>query len=123
MASLATRTIYHPYIFHPNSSQFLPFPSSINLSRSSPVHLRRSSCGSLSNHSRSFPRCHAGTPGPPPPEENEIQPKGITSTISRFWDTMQIFIAVFIWMSLFFWASASDRRNNGGINKGGRFRK
>ncbi|KAL9232017.1 hypothetical protein vseg_007167 [Gypsophila vaccaria] len=130
MASLATtKTIwshshtYHYHHHHPNSSSFTLFPSS-------PIHLRRSSCGPLSNHTRSFTRCHAGTPGPPPsppppppPTEDETLSKGITSTISRFWDTTQIFIAVFIWMSLFFWASASDRNNTGSRNKGGRFRK
>ncbi|KAF2299675.1 hypothetical protein GH714_002333 [Hevea brasiliensis] len=35
-------------------------------------------------------------------------------TLSRLQDRVQIFLAVLFWMSLFFWASAWDGRNNGG---------
>ncbi|KZV22596.1 hypothetical protein F511_02613 [Dorcoceras hygrometricum] len=73
-------------------------------------------------------RCRANSPGPPPqsePPSNKIpqQIKGIGTSFIRFKDTVQIFAAVLFWMSLFFWSSAWDGRNNDRRNKGSRFRK
>ncbi|KAH9610618.1 hypothetical protein KSS87_002178 [Heliosperma pusillum] len=110
MACLGAQTPYtHKHQtcgFHPKnvspSSRFILFPYSINHTRLYYV--------SHPNLSRSsFLRCRAATPGPPP--DNEPRQIGMTARFSRLWDTMQIFFAVFFWMSLFFWASASDRNN------------
>ncbi|KAJ6427452.1 hypothetical protein OIU84_022949 [Salix udensis] len=47
---------------------------------------------------------------------------GIAATLSRLQDRAQIFLAVLFWMSLFFWASVWDGKNNGKgrLNKGSR---
>ncbi|KAJ6715258.1 TRANSMEMBRANE PROTEIN [Salix viminalis] len=47
---------------------------------------------------------------------------GIAATLSRLQDRVQIFLAVLFWMSLFFWASVWDGKNNGKgrLNKGSR---
>ncbi|KAJ6342639.1 hypothetical protein OIU78_010550 [Salix suchowensis] len=44
------------------------------------------------------------------------------ATLSRLQDRVQIFLAVLFWMSLFFWASVWDGKNNGKgrLNKGSR---
>ncbi|XP_050235067.1 uncharacterized protein LOC126683261 [Mercurialis annua] len=78
-------------------------------------------------------RVHAGLspqppntqPDPPPPKENDREGAGIVATLSRLQDRIQIFSAVLLWMSLFFWASAWDGRNgdSGRPNKGSRFRR
>ncbi|WCJ40553.1 hypothetical protein M5689_021467 [Euphorbia peplus] len=92
----------------------------------------------LKNHTcRPFPSARARTcriqaalspqppeqPDPPPPGKDPLIPQGIAATLSRFQDRVQIFFAVLFWMSLFFWASASDGKNNGSgrPNKGSRF--
>ncbi|KAL9238596.1 hypothetical protein vseg_012995 [Gypsophila vaccaria] len=106
-------------------SIFLLSSSSINHSRSSSPHHHRPFCGPSSNLSRTFSRCHAGIPGPPP-ENEPNHSKGITrfaTTFSKQWDSMRILFAVFFWLSLFFWASATDWKNIDGGNKGNRFRK
>ncbi|PSR96032.1 Sodium channel protein type 10 subunit alpha like [Actinidia chinensis var. chinensis] len=87
----------------------------------------------LSSNSKSWPcRCRAVSPGrPPPPPESDPPPngkdpnpsEGPTATFSRLQDTVQIFFAVLFWMSLFFWASAWDGRDNGRPSKGSRFRR
>ncbi|KAL7152540.1 hypothetical protein ABFS83_04G104900 [Erythranthe nasuta] len=90
------------------------FPSTMNLHRS--FSIKRSSW---------LGRCHAAT-GPqsePPPEKNPPPPSGITAPFSRFQDSMQIFLAVLFWMSLFFWSCAWDGGNGGRPNNGSRFRK
>ncbi|KAI8529453.1 hypothetical protein RHMOL_Rhmol12G0225900 [Rhododendron molle] len=48
---------------------------------------------------------------------------GLTATFARLQDTVQIFFAVLFWMSLFFWSSVWDGRNNNGPGKGSRFRR
>ncbi|KAK9232249.1 hypothetical protein WN943_022494 [Citrus x changshan-huyou] len=114
-----TRTLLKPPLkyFHANqspptiSSPFYPHRPSLPLLRKTPSrpHLRS---------------CLAASPGPapqsnPPPPDDPIQPTGF----SKLQDRIRIFIAVLFWMSLFFWASAFDNRNNGTPNKGSRFRK
>ncbi|KAJ9179040.1 hypothetical protein P3X46_010868 [Hevea brasiliensis] len=61
----------------------------------------------------------------PPPEKDLVRPKGIFASFSRLQDRVQIFLAVLFWMSLFFWSSAWDGRNNGRgrPNKGSLFRR
>ncbi|XP_077229348.1 uncharacterized protein LOC143862223 [Tasmannia lanceolata] len=67
--------------------------------------------------------------GPPSPKSDEPFDKDPLSTIGleanfyRIRDGAQIFFAVLFWMSLFFWASAWDGRDNGRPNKGSRFRR
>ncbi|XAR67776.1 hypothetical protein NMG60_11002671 [Bertholletia excelsa] len=75
-------------------------------------------------------QCLAVSPGrPPPPESDPPDGKdptlsaGFAATLSRLQDKLQIFLAVLFWMSLFFWASAWDGRNNGRPSKGSRFRR
>ncbi|XP_031261774.1 uncharacterized protein LOC116119977 [Pistacia vera] len=102
--------------FHTNQS-----PPSISL----PPHPRRPSL-QLIRTSPSAPRlrrCLAASPGPPPsdppPQQDPVQLAGF----SRLQDRVRIFFAVLFWMSLFFWASAFDKRNNGRRNKGSRFKR
>ncbi|KAK9290930.1 hypothetical protein L1049_009109 [Liquidambar formosana] len=49
--------------------------------------------------------------------------KSLAVTFSRFQGSVQIFFAVLFWLSLFFWASVWDERNNDRPNKGSRFRR
>ncbi|KAK4267546.1 hypothetical protein QN277_024315 [Acacia crassicarpa] len=74
-------------------------------------------------------RCRASgpdTPPPPPrtdppPGDSSRQLQGISTSLSKTKDRVQIFFAVLFWMSLFFWASAWDERNR--PNKGSRRRR
>ncbi|XP_044484958.1 uncharacterized protein LOC123210579 [Mangifera indica] len=70
-----------------------------------------------------FRRCLAASPGPPPSDPHPQQDPIQLSGFSRLQDRIQIFLAVLFWMSLFFWASAFDKRNNGRRNRGSRFRR
>ncbi|KAJ6947488.1 hypothetical protein NC651_002009 [Populus alba x Populus x berolinensis] len=49
----------------------------------------------------------------------------LDATLSQLQDRVQIFLAVLFWMSLFFWASIWDGKNNGRgrLNKGSRFKR
>ncbi|XP_058195875.1 uncharacterized protein LOC131312135 isoform X2 [Rhododendron vialii] len=98
-----------------NNRNFLP-----------PIHLHRSTPPSASNPCR----CRAVSPGRQPPPESEppngkdpSPSEGLTATFARLQDTVQIFFAVLFWMSLFFWSSVWDGRNNNGPGKGSRFRR
>ncbi|KAI9110266.1 hypothetical protein K1719_018708 [Acacia pycnantha] len=74
-------------------------------------------------------RCRAASSGPPPPPPRTDPPpgdsprqlQGISTSLSKTKDRVQIFFAVLFWMSLFFWASAWDGSN--GPNKGSRRRR
>ncbi|GAB4842078.1 hypothetical protein Ancab_012038 [Ancistrocladus abbreviatus] len=108
---------------------------------SSRTHLHYSFLGLHSNPRRRIRRCCAGSPGPPPspppapPPQSDPSPvknpirftiipqTGVTSSFSRFHDSIRIFFAVLFWLSLFFWSSAWDGRNGGRRNKGTRFRR
>ncbi|KAL2493461.1 Uncharacterized protein Adt_29089 [Abeliophyllum distichum] len=116
------------------ASCFLPLPPSIKLqlqnqaSSSSSVIYRHPSLSSSAFKLNSWSgRCRATSPGPPspPPESgpNSKKTPAPASGFTRFQDTVQIFFAVLFWMSLFFWSSAWDGKNNGRPNKGPRFRK
>ncbi|KAH7856836.1 hypothetical protein Vadar_006032 [Vaccinium darrowii] len=91
------------------------------------IHLHRSSPPSASNSRR----CQAVSPGRPPPPESEppsgkgppSSAEGLVATFARLQDTVQIFFAVLFWMSLFFWSSVWDGRNNDRPSKGSRFRR
>ncbi|KAL4195654.1 hypothetical protein AMTRI_Chr05g74350 [Amborella trichopoda] len=45
----------------------------------------------------------------------------LEAKLQRIQDGVQIFLATFLWMSLFFWASAWDGRNNNKPNKRSKF--
>ncbi|KAL2516588.1 uncharacterized protein Fot_30559 [Forsythia ovata] len=120
------------------ASCFLPLPPSIKLqlqnqaSSSSSVIYRHPSLPSSAFKLHSWSGlCRATSPGTPspPPESGPNSKKtpapasGVAAGFSRFQDTVQIFFAVLFWMSLFFWSSAWDGKNNGRPNKGPRFRK
>ncbi|GAB2222361.1 hypothetical protein Drorol1_Dr00013577 [Drosera rotundifolia] len=97
------------------------------------AHLHRSFLGFSSNPNFATRRCRVfpgptespspPQPDPPPANENQRSPAGIGATLSRFKESLQIFFAVFFWLSLFYWSSAWDDKNKGGGNKGNRFRR
>ncbi|KAF7135668.1 hypothetical protein RHSIM_Rhsim08G0213600 [Rhododendron simsii] len=81
-------------------------------------------CLSPSNLNPRRSRCRAANPRSPPPPESKLPPtEGPEATFARLQDAVQIFLAVLFWMSLFFWASAWDGRNDDRPNKGSRFRR
>ncbi|WZZ29058.1 hypothetical protein YC2023_012459 [Brassica napus] len=49
------------------------------------------------------------TPDPPPPE-NTTQLEGLVGAVTRVQDRVKIFLAVLFWMSLFFWVTVTDGR-------------
>ncbi|XP_027344661.1 uncharacterized protein LOC113857115 isoform X2 [Abrus precatorius] len=106
-----------------NSSKLLPlctlspFPTS-SLSLHRQFHPLSSNSTVLRRHS-----CRAASPGPPPPPpgNDSRHYRDLAASLSKIQDRIQIFFAVLFWMSLFFWASASDGRNR--PNKGSKFRR
>ncbi|RZC50437.1 hypothetical protein C5167_018855 [Papaver somniferum] len=70
-------------------------------------------------------RCHpnSGTPSPKSDGEDIVPVLGIDETLSKFQHRTQIFFAVLFWMSLFFWACATDGNNDGGSSKRSGFRR
>ncbi|XP_022884947.1 uncharacterized protein LOC111401444 [Olea europaea var. sylvestris] len=116
----------------------LPLPPSIKLqgqqraassSSASVIYCHRSLPSSTFRAHSWSGRCRATSPGPtsPPPESgpNSRKPpapsSGVAANFTRFQDTVQIFFSVLFWMSLFFWSSAWDGKNNDRPNKGPRF--
>ncbi|XP_019247586.1 PREDICTED: uncharacterized protein LOC109227047 [Nicotiana attenuata] len=95
------------------------------------LHPQSSITQSSSYPNTSFGRCRATSSGPPSPpqtdpptnEEDTSSSPGIMASFSKAQDTMQIFFAVLFWMSLFFWYSVWDGKNDGRPNKGSRFRR
>ncbi|KAF5739096.1 hypothetical protein HS088_TW12G00295 [Tripterygium wilfordii] len=71
--------------------------------------------------------CSAASLPPPgpnrPPQKDPSRLTGFTSSFSRFQDHVRIFFAVLFWLSLFFWSSAWDGRNNSRRDKGSRPRR
>ncbi|XP_010503432.1 PREDICTED: uncharacterized protein LOC104780618 [Camelina sativa] len=58
-------------------------------------------------------------PGPdPPPPEDTTQLEGLVGAVTRIQDRVKIFLAVFFWMSLFFWVTVTDGRGKGKGKKG-----
>ncbi|KAI3893476.1 hypothetical protein MKX03_022804 [Papaver bracteatum] len=70
-------------------------------------------------------RCHSnsGTPSPKSDGEDIVPVLGIDETLSKFQHRTQIFFAVLFWMSLFFWACATDGNNDGGSSRRSGFRR
>ncbi|XP_021731827.1 uncharacterized protein LOC110698655 [Chenopodium quinoa] len=125
MAFLSPTSSYSNWVFFPifrSPLLSLPpnFPSSINRSPSSPIQLHRSFPGPPLKPNRPILRSSL-VPPPSPPGKDPQRFTGIAATFSRLWDKLQIFFAVFFWISLFFWASAMDRTNSGRGNKKDRF--
>ncbi|KAF9690056.1 hypothetical protein SADUNF_Sadunf01G0156200 [Salix dunnii] len=122
MAIFSPSPAYHkPLPFPTQSSSPLPF--SIHSQRLSlpPSPLSTGPTTRLS-------RCHAALSPQPPPQSDPPpgkEPQGIAATLSRLQDRVQIFLAVLFWMSLFFWASVWDGKNNGKgrLNKGSRSKR
>ncbi|XP_048129747.1 uncharacterized protein LOC125313750 [Rhodamnia argentea] len=109
--------------------RFYAFHYESNHPLSSPINLRSPFLPSLLSPS-ARPRRHrlGAARGPPSPPESGPPPKNgsrglrsVAASLSRFQDSVQIFFAVLFWMSLFFWASAWDRRNR--PSKGSRSRR
>ncbi|KAH8520888.1 hypothetical protein Peur_039670 [Populus x canadensis] len=120
-------------IFSPSSAcpKPLPFPTQNPSPLPFSIHSLRLSlppsppCTSPTTRLR---RCHAALSPLPPPQSDPPpgkDPQGIAATLSRLQDRVQIFLAVLFWMSLFFWASVWDGKNNGRgrLNKGSRFKR
>ncbi|CAF1934151.1 hypothetical protein Bca52824_066401 [Brassica carinata] len=61
------------------------------------------------------------SPDPPPPE-NTTQLEGVVGAVTRIEDRVKIFLAVLIWMSLFFWVTVVDGMGKGKGKKGSRFK-
>ncbi|XVE89096.1 hypothetical protein DITRI_Ditri19aG0123000 [Diplodiscus trichospermus] len=104
-------TYFNSQSFNSKTSESAIFsPRFLPLSPSLAVGLRFSSTR--------FLRCLPAGPGPPsPPGSDTSHTPGLAGKLSRFQDRAQIFFAVLFWMSLFFWASASDGRNSGRPSK------
>ncbi|KAI3777772.1 hypothetical protein L1987_47574 [Smallanthus sonchifolius] len=117
---------------HPNPSILTPsihFFSSCSSSTSRIISSHRWSllpprnsklwCGATS------PQSHPPSPpeSEPPPGDDQGSNPGSIASLSRFQEGVQIFCAVFFWMSLFFWSSVWDGRNKGRSDKGPRFWK
>ncbi|KAG6669472.1 hypothetical protein I3843_01G238300 [Carya illinoinensis] len=104
--------VFHsfPIIFSTRCHRF--FPLSTYHLLSSPVHPYRPSPSFRSNPRvlRPCRPCHAASPGPPP-QDDSVPLSGLAASLSKFQDRLQIFFAVFFWMSLFFWASVWDERS------------
>ncbi|VFQ87329.1 unnamed protein product [Cuscuta campestris] len=72
---------------------------------------------------RSF-RCSSGSPRPQPdPPDRGKSSSGAEEIVSKVQNRVQIFFAVLFWMSLFFWYSIWDGRNDGRPTKSSRFRR
>ncbi|KAI3419026.1 uncharacterized protein J3R85_013548 [Psidium guajava] len=110
-------------------ARFCAFHFKSNDALSSPLNLRRPFLPSLlspgARPRRHRPGAARGPPSPPesgpPPKNGSRRLRSVAASLSRFQDSVQIFFAVLFWMSLFFWASAWDRRNR--PSKGSRPRR
>ncbi|KAI4325255.1 hypothetical protein MLD38_030669 [Melastoma candidum] len=110
----------HPHrILLPPSTWISP-TSSLLLLRPPPSHptfLRRPSSPSCSGTRRSL----AATRVLPTGNEGNRRPEGIGSSAARVRDSVQIFLAVLFWLSLFFWSCAWDGRDR--PSKGSQWRR
>nr|GMC71251.1 E3 ubiquitin-protein like [Ipomoea batatas] len=87
-------------------------------------HIHRSIPRSAANRNGWPFRCSSGIPRPQPdPPNTENPPPGVRENMSKAQDTVRIFFAVLFWMSLFFWYSVWDGKNDGRPTKGSRFRR
>ncbi|KAI6689945.1 hypothetical protein NL676_026773 [Syzygium grande] len=112
-------------------SPFSAFHFEANRASSPPIDLGRPSPPSRLSLATARPRLRRRLgaarvpPSPPepgpPPENGSRRFRSDAASLSRLQDSVQIFFAVLFWMSLFFWASAWDRRNR--PSKGSRSRR
>ncbi|KAI4331208.1 hypothetical protein MLD38_029414 [Melastoma candidum] len=84
---------------------------------SPPTFLRRPSFPSYSGTHRYL----AAARVPPPSNDENLRPGGIGSSAAKLLDSVQIFLAVLFWLSLFFWSCAWDGRDR--PSKGSRWRR
>ncbi|XP_016562859.2 uncharacterized protein LOC107861955 isoform X1 [Capsicum annuum] len=120
----AANSVTPPRLCSPSTSSNLRFSSFM-------INLQSSITHSSSYPNTSSGRCRATSAGPPSPpqteppdnDENSSSSPGIMASFSKAQDTMRIFFAVLFWMSLFFWYSVWDGKNDGRPNKGSRFRR
>ncbi|CAG7877451.1 unnamed protein product [Brassica rapa] len=101
MATALFNTTRSSYLYHPQS--FLPPFSPW-------FHIRRQNIFFLVTPRRLRRLAVVGgppsppSPDPPPPE-NTTQLEGVVGAVTRVGDRVKIFLAVLIWMSLFFWVT------------------
>ncbi|XP_042409107.1 pectinesterase inhibitor 10-like [Zingiber officinale] len=113
----------------PNAHHLLPSSSPPLASRTeanSPFHQLRRSCVDAPSRPSGLRFCPRSasrpSPPPPPPGEDRNYIDGMQTTLTRIQDRLRIFFAVLFWMSLFFWASIYDGKNDA-KKKGPWFRK
>ncbi|KAK4735652.1 hypothetical protein R3W88_009913 [Solanum pinnatisectum] len=122
--SVTPRRRFSPSTATTSSSSILRFSSYM-------LNLQSSITHSYSYPNTSSARCRATSAGPPSPpqteppnnEDDSSSSPGIISSFSKAQDTLRILFAVLFWMSLFFWYSVWDGKNDGRPNKGSRFRR
>ncbi|GAB2293622.1 hypothetical protein Dimus_027835 [Dionaea muscipula] len=120
-----------------NSASCICFPTSCcssSFSSLSLIHRTRPLHSFIrfpSNRNLTTRHCCSCSPAPPeaPPQPDPPPVKirkrfaGAAVNFSKFQEGMRIFFAVLFWLSLFFWASAWDGRDNGRKSKGNRFKR
>ncbi|CAI0422424.1 unnamed protein product [Linum tenue] len=109
---------FHTQILFSSSHHHLPILAINSSSSSSSSSSSRftGGCRNLNPYTHLRSRLFAQLPpqSDPPPDNESLTLGGLVDGISRFQERAQIFFAVFVWMSLFFWYSAWDGRNKGG---------
>ncbi|KAI3920363.1 hypothetical protein MKX01_000702 [Papaver californicum] len=113
---------HHVSQFSRRSSRTISSPRTYS---SQSHHLHLSFLGSRLKPFTRLVRCHSNL-GPPSPKsdgEDIVPILGIDETLSKFQHRTQIFFAVLFWMSLFFWACATDGNDDGGSSKRSGFRR
>ncbi|RZC51111.1 hypothetical protein C5167_019537 [Papaver somniferum] len=113
---------------HPHFAQFSRVSSTNSSPRTCSSSTSRSHVSFLGSRLKPFTRlvrCHSnsGTPSPKSDGEDIVPVLGIDEILSKFQHRTQIFFAVLFWMSLFFWACATDGNNDGGSSKRSGFRR
>ncbi|KAL1195326.1 hypothetical protein V5N11_013728 [Cardamine amara subsp. amara] len=106
----------------------LPSPSCFSPSSSSRLHPQSLFLFATPNRVRRIAVAPLGPPTPPspdpPPPKTTTELTSIVGVASVIQDRVKIFLALLIWISLFFWASAIQGRGrgNGKGKKGSRFK-
>ncbi|KAK6795515.1 hypothetical protein RDI58_008968 [Solanum bulbocastanum] len=126
----AANSVTPPRRFSPSTATTSSSSSILRFS-SYMLNLQSSITHSYSYPNTSSARCRATSAGPPSPpqteppnnEDDSSASPGIISSFSKAQDTLRILFAVLFWMSLFFWYSVWDGKNDGRPNKGSRFRR
>ncbi|KAI3912812.1 hypothetical protein MKW92_018757 [Papaver armeniacum] len=124
-----TRSLHPPYShFAHHVSQFSRVSSTNSSPRTYSSSTSQSHVSFLGSRLKPFTRLvrcrsNSGTPSPKSDGEDIVPVLGIDETLSKFQHRTQIFFAVLFWMSLFFWACATDGNNDGGSSKRSGFRR